>query len=99
MLLRTRLALVFLVLLIIPIAAMSVVALDYSIETTIDDLCRSADLLAQEIFDQMQVDLNGQAGNPAIVLKGSASLRKLLDSSQAFGLGIVSASIIDMDHE
>jgi signal transduction histidine kinase len=99
MLLRTRLALVFLVLLVVPIAAMSVVALDYSIETTIDDLCRSADLLAQEIFDQMQVNLNGQAGNPATVLKGSASLRKLLDSSQAFGQGIVSASIIDMDRE
>ena len=92
--LRTRLAVLFLVLLIVPICAMSVVALDYSIGTMIDDLCRSADLLAQQIFEQMQLDLAAGAKDPTATLKKSTPLRKMLDSTQAFGQGVVSASII-----
>jgi signal transduction histidine kinase len=95
--LRTRLAVLFLVLLIVPICAMSVVALDYSIGTMIDDLYRSADLLAQQIFEQMQLDLANGASDRAAALKKSASLRKMLDSTQAFGQGVVSASIIGAD--
>jgi signal transduction histidine kinase len=95
--LRTRLAVLFLVLLIVPICVMSVVALDYSIGTMIDDLCRSADLMAQQIFEQMQLDLGGATNDPAAALKKSDSLRKMLDSTQAFGQGVVSASIIGTD--
>jgi signal transduction histidine kinase len=92
--LRTRLAVLFLALLIVPIGAMSVVALDYSIGTMINDLCRSADLLAQQIFEQMQLDVEAGAKDPTAAFAKSASLQKMLDSAQAFGQGVVSASII-----
>ena len=91
---RTRLALLFLGLLSIPIAAMSIVALDYSVGIMIDDLYRSADLLAQQIFEQMQVDLIAGSKDPAMAIEKSPSLRRLLDSTQAYGQGVVSASII-----
>src|SRR5438128_2734969 len=95
--LRTRLTILFLVLLIIPIGVMGVVALDYAIAVTIDDLYQSADSLTRQIFDQMQLDLAKGATDPAAVLKQSASLRKLLDSAEAFGDGVVGASVIDAD--
>ena len=95
--LRTRLAVLFLVMLIIPIFGMSVIALDYTIDTMIADLSRSTDLLVEQIFEQMKVDLAGAVGDPLAQLKASASLRKLLDSSQAFGPEIVSASVIAPD--
>jgi hypothetical protein len=95
--LRTRLAVLFLALLIVPICAMGVVALDYSIGTMIDDLCRSADLLSEQIFEQMQLDVASGGKDPTAALAKSASLQKLLDSAQAFGQGVVSASIIGPD--
>ena len=95
--LRTRLAVLFLVMLSIPIFGMSVVALNYSIETMVGDLSRSADLLVQQIFEQMKLDLARGGGDPFAQLQGSATLRKLLDSSQAFGPEIVSASVIAPD--
>jgi signal transduction histidine kinase len=95
--LRTRLAVLFLVLLIVPICAMAIIALDYSVGTMIDDLCRSADLLAQQIFDEMQLDMANGAQDPVAALAQSSSLRKMLDSAQAFGQGVVSASIIGTD--
>ncbi len=93
--LRTRLTILFLALLVVPIFVMSVVALDYAIAVTIDDLYQSAESLTRQTFDQMQLDLAKGASDPAAVLKQSASLHKLLDSAQAFGDGVVSASVID----
>lgn len=95
--LRTRLAVLFLVMLSVPIFGMSVLALNYSIGTMVGDLSRSAELLAQQIFGQMKLDLARGGGDPFAQLRGSAALRKLLDSSQAFGPEIVSASIIAPD--
>lgn len=92
--LRTRLAVVFLVLLLTPICVMSIVAIDRSIGLMIDDLGRSADLLAQQIFGQMQVILADRPRDSAEALRDSPALRKLLDSTQAFGQGVVSASIM-----
>src|SRR5438132_12704202 len=95
--LRTRLAVLFLVMLSIPIFGMSVLALNYSIDTMVGDLSRSADLLVQQIFEQMKLELAGGGADPFAQLQRSAPLRKLLDSSQAFGPAIVSASIMAPD--
>jgi two-component system, NtrC family, sensor histidine kinase AtoS len=95
--LRTRLAVLFLVMLSIPIFGMSVLALNYSIDTMVGDLSRSADLLVQQIFEQMKLELARGGADPFAQLQRSATLRKLLDSSQAFGPAIVSASIIAPD--
>ncbi len=95
--LRTRLAIFLLGLLLIPTCAMGVVALDYSVGTMIEDLCRSADLFAQQIFEQMRVDLATGAPKPESAIRQSASLRRLLDFTQAYGQGVVSASILAPD--
>lgn len=94
---RTRLAVLFLVMLIIPIFGMAVLALDYSSDTMLSDLGRSAHMLADQIFAQMKISVSSGSENPIAQLRANAALRKLLDSSQAFGLSIVSASLIAPD--
>ena len=95
--LRTRLAIFLLGLLLIPTCAMGLVALDYSVGTMIEDLCRSADLFAQQIFEQMRVDVVAGTTKPESAIRQSAPLRRLLDFTQAYGQGVVSASILAPD--
>jgi signal transduction histidine kinase len=95
--LRTRLAALFLGLLLVPILSMSLIALDYIVGTMIDDLSRSADLMVEQIFEEMRVALAHGKGSVADVLKKSDSLAKLLDSTQAFGPAVVSAYIVAPD--
>ncbi|MGH7924967.1 MAG: hypothetical protein ACREQH_10310, partial [Candidatus Binatus sp.] len=95
--LRTRLAALFLGLLLVPILSMSLIALDYIVGTMIDNLSRSADLMVEQIFEEMRVALAHGKGSVADVLKQSDSLTKLLDSTQAFGPAVVSAYIVAPD--
>lgn len=60
----------------------------------IDDLSRSADSLTSQIFEQMRVTLGQHAGDPLAAFKTGESLRKVLDSTQAFGPAVVTASIV-----
>jgi signal transduction histidine kinase len=95
--LRTRLAALFLVLLLIPILAMSLIALDYIVGMMIEDLSRSADLMVEQIFEEMRVALVQRKGDVPSVLKKSESLARLLDSTQAFGPAVVGAYIVAPD--
>src|SRR5579863_9629586 len=96
--LRAKLATVILGLLLIPILAMGLVALDYLAASSVDDLARGADLMINQIFDLMQVSTvrspEGQFDNS---LKDSVALRKLLDSTQAFGRAVVNVCILAPD--
>jgi len=83
--------------LIIPIFGMGVLALDYSTDAILSDLGRSAHMLVDQIFEQMKISVSSGREDPIAQLRASAALRKLLDSSQAFGLSIVSASLIAPD--
>jgi signal transduction histidine kinase len=94
---RTRLTILFLVILIIPIFGMGMLALDYSTDAMISDLGRSAHILVDQIFAQMKISVSSGTEDPIAQLRASAALRKLLDSSQAFGLSVVSASVIVPD--
>lgn len=95
--LRTRLAALFLVLLLVPILSMSLIALDYIVGMMIEDLSRSADLMVEQIFEEMRVALVQRKGDVPSVLKKSESLAKLLDSTQAFGPAVVGAYIVAPD--
>lgn len=95
--LRTRLAVVFLILLVISIFGTGILALDYSVDTMIGDLGLSTNLLVGQIFEQMKLVVASGSGDPLAQLQASAALRDLLDSSQAFGPSIVSAALITPD--
>ncbi|HYL58312.1 MAG TPA: ATP-binding protein [Candidatus Acidoferrales bacterium] len=95
--LRTRLAALFLVLLLVPILSMSLIALDYIVSMMIEDLSHSADLMVEQIFEGMRLALVQGKGGVNDVLKKSDSLAKLLDSTQAFGPAVVSAAILAPD--
>jgi hypothetical protein len=54
-------------------------------------------MLADKIFAQMKISVSPATEAPLAQLLASAALRKSLDSSHAFGLSIVSASLIRPD--
>ena len=76
---------------------MSLIALDYIVGMMIEDLSRSADLMVEQIFEEMRVALVQRKGDVPSVLKKSESLAKLLDSTQAFGPAVVGAYIVAPD--
>ena len=76
---------------------MSLIALDYIVGIMIQDLSRSADLMVEQVFEEMRLALVQGDGSIRDELKNSASLTKLLDSTQAFGPAVVSAYIAAPD--
>ena len=95
--LRARLALVALALMLVPIVVMSLISLDSRIDTMIEDMSRSTDFMIEQIFEQVRLALEQGDGDVATKLKNSEPVRKVLDSTVAFGPGVVSASIVGSD--
>ncbi len=95
--LRARLALIALLLMLVPTIALSVISLDSRIGTMIDGMSRSTDFMIAQIFEQVRLALSqGNLDVPG-ALRGSEPLRKLLDSTVAFGPAVVSAQIVADD--
>jgi len=95
--LRARLALIALVLMLIPTIALSIISLDSRIGTMIDDMSRSTDFMIAQIFEQVRLALSQGDSDVPGALRSSQPLRKLLDSTVAFGPAVVSASIAGSD--
>ena len=95
--LRARLACLILILLFIPILSMSLISLDYIVGQMIDDLSRSTDLVVEQIFEQIRDPLMQRDTDVATALRNSKSLARLLNSTQAFGPSVVSASILALN--
>jgi signal transduction histidine kinase len=95
--LRARLAAIALALMLVPTVALSIISLDSRVGTTIDNLSRSTDLMIAQIFEQVRLAISEGGGDVPAALRGSAPLRKLLDSTVAFGPGVVAASIVGSD--
>jgi nitrogen-specific signal transduction histidine kinase len=95
--LRARLAVVALALILVPIILMSLISLDSRIDTMIEDMSRSTDFMIEQIFEQVRLALEQGNGNVAAKLKGSEPVRKVLDSTVAFGFGVVSAALVGTD--
>ncbi len=95
--LRARLAAIALALMLVPTVALSVISLDSRVGTMIDNLSRSTDLMIAQIFEQVRLAISEGGGDVPAELRGSEPLRKLLDSTVAFGPGVVAASIVGND--
>jgi len=95
--LRARLALVALLLMLVPTITLSIISIDLRIGTMIDDVSRSTDFMIAQIFEEARLALSQGDGDVATSLKNSAPVRKLLESTVAFGPGVVAASIIGED--
>jgi signal transduction histidine kinase/HAMP domain-containing protein len=94
--LRARLALMALVLMLVPTVALSITTLDSRISGMVDNMSRSTDFMIAQIFEQARLSL-AQGGDVAGDLRGSQPLRKLLDSTVAFGPAVVGAQIVGAD--
>jgi signal transduction histidine kinase len=95
--LRARLALMALLLMLVPTIVLSVISIDSRIATMIDDMSRSTDFMIAQIFEEVRLALSQGDGDVATALKSSEPVRKLLDSTVAFGPAVVAASIIAED--
>src|SRR5216684_1431098 len=95
--LRARLAIVALALILVPIIVMSLISLDSRIDTMIEDMARSTDFMIEQIFEQVRLALEQGNGDVASRLKNNEPVRKVLDSTVAFGPGVVSAALVGTD--
>jgi len=95
--LRARLALIALLLMLVPTIVLSVITVDSRISNMVDDMSRSADFMIAQIFEEVRLALGQGNGDVAAALHDSEPVRKLLDSTVAFGPGVVTASIVGSD--
>ncbi len=95
--LRARLALMALVLMLVPTVALSIITLDSRISGMVDNMSRTADFMIAQIFEQVRLALSQGGSDVPGALRGSDPLRKLLDSTVAFGPAVVAAQIVGDD--
>jgi signal transduction histidine kinase len=95
--LRARLALMALVLMLVPTVALSVISLDSRIDGMVENMSRSTDFMIAQIFEQVRLALAQGGSDVPTALRGSDSLRKVLDSTVAFGPAVVDAQIVGTD--
>jgi signal transduction histidine kinase len=95
--LRARLALMALVLMLVPTVALSVISLDSRIDGMVENMSRSTDFMIAQIFEQVRLALTQGGSDVPTALRGSDSLRKVLDSTVAFGPAVVDAQIVGAD--
>jgi hypothetical protein len=92
--LRARLALMALLLMLVPTIVLSIISIDSRIGTMIDDMSRSTDFMIAQIFEEVRLALSQGGGDVPATLRSSEPVRKLLDSTVAFGPAVVAASIV-----
>jgi len=92
---RARFTVAFLFLQIIPIIAIGVVTLAYTLKTVIDEVVESSDLMARQVYEQVRLGLEQGKGDAVTVLQHDDALRELLGTMQAFGPAVVIARITD----
>src|SRR5271170_801712 len=95
--LRARLALIALVLMLVPTITLSIISIDSRIAAMIDEMSRSTDFMIAQIFEEVRLPLSQGNGDVASTLRNSEPVRKLLDSTVAFGPAVVAASILAND--
>ena len=97
--LRTKLTIPLLALLTLMIASVSAIEVDRTLQVEVGELTTSGRLLTNQIFELMRVALieGAEAGDPKSVLAHDPSLVTALESSLAFGKGVVYAGIETSD--
>jgi signal transduction histidine kinase len=95
--LRARLALIALVLMLVPTITLSIISIDSRIAAMVADMARSSDFMIAQIFEEVRLALSQGGGDVPSILRNSEAVRKLLDSTVAFGPAVVAASIVAED--
>src|SRR6266446_4534822 len=95
--LRAKLATAVLILLAVTIIAVTIASIDRTLSAMVEHLSDSAERISAEIFEEMRSVMAHSSGDPARALSQNESLNTLLDSSRAFGKGVVYARIEDPD--
>jgi signal transduction histidine kinase len=91
--LHRRLELGFLLLLVVPFVAVTILQVDRTINVMVSDLEGTGNLLIEQIFEQIKSDLKSVQPDPVAALRTDSSLTALIGSSSAFALGVVYARL------
>ena len=95
--LRTKIAAIFVPLLVLAVLAVSATEANHAVGVMVEDLGDSGNVLVNETFEQIRTALEPSQGDPIAVLRQDKSLAALLSSSRAFGKGVVYARVVTLN--
>jgi PAS domain-containing protein len=95
--LRAKFAAIFFLLLILPIAAITVLELDRTMDAMVDDLADSAALLIDLTFEQIRATVVPAGADPIAALHHNTALESFVEAAQAFGKGVVYVRVEKLD--
>ena len=95
--LRTKIAAIFVPLLLLAVLAVSATEANHAVGVMVDDLGDSGNVLVNETFEQIRNALASSQGDPVAALRQDKSLAALLSASSAFGKGVVYARVVTLD--
>ena len=97
--LRTKIAAIFVPLLVIAVLAVSAIEADHAVGVMVQSLGDSGNLLVDQTFEQIRSVLEHPQGDPVALLRQDKGLASLLSSSRAFGKGVVYARVVTLNGE
>ena len=95
--LRTKIAAIFVPLLLLAVVAVSATEANHAVGVMVEDLGDSGNVLVNETFEQIRAALALSQGDPVAALRQDKSLAALLSSSSAFGKGVVYARVVTLN--
>jgi len=95
--LRTKIAAIFVPLLLLAVLAVSATEANHAVGVMVEDLSDSGNVLVNETFEQIRTALALSQGDPVVALRQDKSLAALLSSSSAFGKGVVYARVVTLN--
>lgn len=95
--LRTKIAAIFVPLLLLAVLAVSATEANHAVGVMVEDLGDSGNVLVNETFEQIRTALALWQGDPVVALRQDKSLAALLSSSSAFGKGVVYARVVTLN--
>ncbi len=97
--LRTKIAAIFVPLLVLAVLAVSATEANHAVGVMVESLGDSGKVLVDETFEQIRTALEHSQGDPVAILRQDKSLAALLASSRAFGKGVVYARVVTLNGE
>ncbi len=95
--LRAKFAAIFLVLLLVPIVTATVLEIDRTMAVMVDGLGDAASLLIAQAFEQIRAIPNLAGADTATAMRKDRAMRAFIESSQAFGKGVVYVRVEKLD--
>ncbi|MGH7914436.1 MAG: sensor histidine kinase [Candidatus Binataceae bacterium] len=95
--LRTKIAAIFVPLLVLAVLAVSATEANHAVGMMVESLGDSGNMLINQTFEQIRTALENPRGDPVELLRQDKSLAALLSSSRAFGKGVVYARVVTLN--